>query len=180
MTGRIKKNNEKLNNIEEKKENKKSKNIYKTYKVYPLHHMMFYACLSICTRDKLTEYFIREYLNENPDLLPRFSKPQLLEYMINHIEDKTNYNLMGNSNRIKELSQLLTENGLKLDGKRIHFQTFASADTHSKIAELSKTTDTIGEVIELAIENYIELASEFHFNLIKLAFKYNFHENNTK
>ena len=149
---------------------------YKTYKVYPLHHLIFYSCLSVSTRDKITDFLIKEFISEDIDDIPLLSKSELLDFMVMKVNEKDENELKSiqrKDERINELVNLLTLEGVKWDGTRIHLQTYASPITHETVLQLAKKTETIGEVVEKAIENYVNIASETHFQIIKLAFKNN-------
>ncbi|MBL5768435.1 hypothetical protein MXL46_13865 [Heyndrickxia sporothermodurans] len=153
---------------------------FKTYRIYPLHHMIFYSCLSVSTRDNFTDYLIKEFISNDLNL-PTYSKPELIEHMVSNIENVPLYKLYSNQSsvRVNELREILTDQGLRWNGVRVPFQTHISLYTYDLITKLSKRTETIGEVIELAIEYYLISVSDDHYKIIKLAFKNNIKDNST-
>lgn len=151
----------------------KEKRIYKTYKAYPLHHMLFYACLSVCRRDKITDYLMKEFMGIDTQDLPHYSKSELFELMIEQSQKKK---ALKTDKRITEFISFFKEKNYDWNGVRLHLQTYAFEHTHQLITNLAKNTDTIAEVVESAIETYICNVSEAHYSLILLAFKNNFND----
>ncbi|PTY86256.1 hypothetical protein, partial [Heyndrickxia sporothermodurans] len=100
---------------------------------------------------------------------------------VSNIENVPLYKLYSNQSsvRVNELREILTDQGLRWNGVRVPFQTHISLYTYDLITKLSKRTETIGEVIELAIEYYLISVSDDHYKIIKLAFKNNIKDNST-
>lgn len=179
MTGRKKsrKDNERINNFNEYGKS------YKTYKIFPLHHKIFYACLTVCQRDKITDYLINEmFKGQISNNIPKYDKAELLDVIVSCAQKKSIHELIltSNNERVSKLKKLMREENLLWDGGgvRTHLQTYSYNKTHQLIAEQSKNTNTIGAFLELAIEYYICQVSDLHFTLILLAFQYDLKEDN--
>lgn len=163
------------------KEDKNKKRIVKTYKIYPFHYILFYSCLSICQRDKLTDFLIQTYLKKDTSQLPTYSKAELYENMIMQIENLPicELNKYQQNKRIEKLQLIFNSQVKQLEqqkGVRGFFQTYADSKIQDIVNHKSQETGTIGELIELAIEYYVVHVNEFHYDLIKLVFKKNFQD----
>uniref|UniRef100_UPI0015657E02 hypothetical protein n=1 Tax=Aeromonas sp. Ne-1 TaxID=1675689 RepID=UPI0015657E02 len=106
------------------KANKKSKNnanvkTYKTYKIFPLHHKIFYTCLSVCQRDKITDYLIDTlYHREVSNEIPKWGKAELLDYIVTSVQKKSSIEIEENKDheRIVVLKDLMNNVNLAWDG----------------------------------------------------------------
>lgn len=157
---------------------KKTLKTYKTYKIYPLHYILFYSCLAVCHRGTITNFLIQKFLEADPEQIVTHSRAELFEHMIEQIYDipiADLYELRSHA-RIKELIHFLTSQNVQWDGVRVPIQTYANPKTYKMITDKSKNSQTLGEIIELAVEYYICFASNVHYNLIKLAFEKGYKE----
>lgn len=151
----------------------------KAYKVHPFYNEVFNASLSLYERDKFTEYLIKHYFKyEQITKLPRYNKADLFENMINDLE-KSNKDISSlihcfESKRITELNKMYKVYDGDPEGLnwRKVFNVRISSDTKKQIEELSKKTETLAEVIELAIAYFICNCNETLYELIKFAFEY--------
>lgn len=148
----------------------------KTYKIYPLFSHSFSSCLSILQRDRFTDILIKKVFNyEQIPPLSTISKSEFLEDIINDIKSVPSImdlHFLYDHPRMNVLKKLLAEQEIVWNSSRIPFNARIHPDTIQTITELAVGTETIGEVIELAIANYIRKMDEAHFELIRFIFEY--------
>ncbi|HZH60500.1 MAG TPA: hypothetical protein VEY70_13180 [Metabacillus sp.] len=149
----------------------------KTYKIHPFFITVFNHILSIYERDKLTETLIKAHFNYEIKQLPKCNKFQLLELMIKELNDNMNKeNVSGlfvyDNRRIRELKKIYLRQH-QWDNKRDVFNVRISSNTRNIIIQLSKEAETIGEVIELAISNFIANCETKKYEIIKFVMENN-------
>lgn len=148
----------------------------KSYKIDPFFNMVFFSCLSLYQRDKLTEFLIKAYFNfEGIEEMPRYKKGELLAMMIEDIKKsgKSIHSFLHylNNERVVELRKISIDKGVKWSDNRIVVNARISEETQNMITELGKGLDTIGEVIEIAIAYFISTCKDTYYQMIKFAFK---------
>lgn len=149
----------------------------KTYKIHAFHSNLFHACLSVFERDFFTESLIKNYFDfEKISEVERYNKAELFEMMVLNLSRNKDIihkpNSLYNHSRILELEKMHIEQ--KKEGResdwRIVFNVRISKQTKDLVEELSKNTETIGEVIEMAIMYFITICSEQCFEILKFSF----------
>lgn len=155
----------------------------KTYKIHAFHSNLFHACLSVFERDFFTESLIKNYFDfEEISEIERYNKAELFEMMVLNLKRNKDIilrsNTLYNHNRILELEKMYIKQkreGTESDW-RIVFNVRISKQTKELVEELSNDTETIGEVIEMAIIYFITICSEQCFEIIKFSFISQFSE----
>jgi len=151
-------------------------NAPKTYRIYRLYKFVFESCLDVFgKRDPLTNALIKKFFNdEEIEDIPTYTKAILVEKMLDelqkHEKPMEDLNHILNNERLKKLKKYMVEQKLEWDGVReyIHFRILpAYRDFISSYA-----TGVIGEVLELAIANFLNDCTEFEFRLIEISFRY--------
>ena len=148
----------------------------KTYKIFPLFSYAFSASLSILQRDRFTDILIKKVFNyEEIPPITDISKGAFLESLINEIKEIPSImdlHYLYDHRRMNILKNLLNQQGIAWNGGRIPFNARISPETINDITELALGTETIGEVVELAMANYIRNMDDSHFELIRFIFEY--------
>lgn len=152
------------------------KHFSKTYKIYPVYEVIFQACLDVHNRNRLTEYLIKEYFSfceiKN---VPLYNKTEIFEFMISLISNTNEpiyyFNKSLRDKRVMSLRHFYINECKKDNTLRSNFNVRIPKSTINTIFSLSSSTDFIGEVVELAIANYISVCDEKLFKVIKFAFE---------
>ncbi|MGG1021164.1 hypothetical protein ABE151_17555 [Bacillus paralicheniformis] len=149
----------------------------KTYKVFPLYRILFDCCIDVVREDKSTllKVLLRKFLGiKKAQTLNRYQYNEFAQEIVEQLEreiSKTSYDdvkfkvatnqrmvdIRRRYNRISRTNELTT----------IHFRV--PKETILKIRSLKNTT--LGEVVELAIGNYIITCEEHVYELILLTFE---------
>ncbi|MCM3032951.1 hypothetical protein ACWCQ1_51560 [Streptomyces sp. NPDC002144] len=158
---------------------KSTRNLHdpKSYRIYRLYKILFESCVDVFgKRTGLSDALINRLFESNEiEELPTYTKAILVEKMLDELQNinKPKSELIESlsSPRMKLVKQTMIDNGLEWDGVReyIHFRILPNyRDFIQTYAD-----DTLGEVIELAIANFINNRTDFEFNLIEISFSYN-------
>lgn len=166
---------------------KSNRNLHdpKSYRIYRLYKVLFESCVDVFgKRTALSDALInRLFDSKEIEELPTYTKAILVETMLDQLQElnkpKSDLGDSIYSPRMKLLRQKMIDNGIEWDGVReyIHFRILPNyRDFIQEYAE----DDFLGEVIELAVANFINNCSEFEFNLIEISFLYNLQKIKTK
>lgn len=125
----------------------------------------------IINRDNLSDYLIRKYYNFNDiPKLDKYNQSDLLEHMILEVKDvinsKESIEEIMNNSRMIHLREYYRYKRIDIDSPRKSLVIRISDEINQLILGLSNKTRTIGEVIELAIANHINKASDSYYDLI--------------
>ncbi|TMN22723.1 hypothetical protein [Lentibacillus cibarius] len=150
-----------------------------SYKIYPLFKYIFDSCTDVfSTQSFLANALIREsdlFIADEVEEIPAFHKSHLFEKMCDdiktldnpiHFEQTTD---VYSTERIIELKKVMTEHNLKWNDDKISLMLRVLPNYTNFLSGF--TNATIGQVVELAIANFINNCSEFQFKLIKMTFK---------
>lgn len=150
----------------------------KTYKIHAFHSILFHSCLSIFERDLFTESLIRNYFDfDKISEVKRYNKAELFELMILNLSQNKelilNSNKLYNNVKVQELERIYLEQFEEHPNNdwRIVFNVRISKQTKELVEELSNDTETIAEVIELAIINFYINCNKQCSEIIKFSFK---------
>ncbi|WP_430510675.1 hypothetical protein [Gottfriedia solisilvae] len=148
----------------------------KTYRISPFYYKLFYSILSIHKRDKLLNYFFKDHVEFKDGLdLPIYDKNELITMFIEQIYPFYNSKKLPThlffDNRLKDIIKIY--NKLDDENIRVPFNVRISPSTINQISNLSKinSMSTIGEVIEMAITNYICNCPDSYYKLVKKVFE---------
>ncbi|MED5094547.1 hypothetical protein [Bacillus safensis] len=149
----------------------------KTYKVFPLYRILFECCIEVVREDKskLLNILLQKFLGEKvANSLNLYQYNEFVVKIIDELErnihqtsyDHVKFNI-ATSQRMIEIRQFynLTQRDSELT--RVSFRI--PKETINKVQHLK--TYTLGEVIELAVGNYITTCDDHIFELILLTFK---------
>lgn len=146
----------------------------KSYRVYLSYKLIFESCVDVFgKRTALSDALInRLFNNEDIEERPTYTKAVLVEKMIDSLSESTNdsLNTAHNSKRMKTLKETMHQHNLEWGGVReyVHFRILPAYRDYIK----KYPADLIGEVVELAIANFINDCTDFEFKLIEISFSY--------
>ena len=149
----------------------------KSYRIYQSYKVLFESCIDVFgKRTALADALINRLFSSNQiEDVPTYTKAILVEKMIDDIRTKEiPYDELKkevNSERMQLIKDRIRENNMDPGGVReyIHFRILPGY--RDFIQDYS--VDTLGEVIELAIANFVNGCTEFEFELIEISFSYN-------
>ncbi|CAI6330754.1 hypothetical protein [Bacillus subtilis] len=148
----------------------------KSFKVFPLYRILYEACIDVVGKEKSTllKVLLRKFIGiKEANSLNRYDFNELIAEMIDNLEkeiEKSSYEEVKMNTHTNERMINIRKHYHKQPrtSALTHISFRISKETISKI-KLLKTT-TLGEVIELAIANYIVSTEKQVYDLIYLTF----------
>lgn len=148
----------------------------KTYKIYPFYDKLLYSFLSIYERDSLTEELIKRYFHfDDISKAGKYNLNQFIEHILNDIfnykEPINELSFYLSDPRVKHIKELFNNN--HHDKQRVELSVRISETTIQKVSSFSEHTETIGEVIELALAYHLSICDKRIYSIIEFYFKQN-------
>lgn len=150
----------------------------KSYRIYRIYKFIFNSCVEVFGKRSPLALALIEAMNDtDKDIigeLPTYTKGQLIEVMIDslkkHEKPLSELRYLTETPRIKELLSIMDEYGVEWGGVRVFFALRILPVYRTYIEQYSDSA--IGEVLEVAVANFLNEITEFEFDLVKKTFTY--------